>query len=149
MENAFSVKLDIEPSPTLSLEPEKQHDIVSLREAVNVFLHESASVYYDTSAAWNMQPSLIAEKGVIYVYSDKSVITDEYGNPTNVPGIKIGDGSSFLIDMPFVGEEETIALAEHERSGMHISPEERAFWNNKVSVYIDASYSERLVLTTN
>lgn len=57
-----------------------------------------SKIQYDTTANWNAQLELIAQRGTFYVYSDHSV--DENDNP--VPGIKIGDGSSYLIDMPFV-----------------------------------------------
>lgn len=60
-----------------------------------------AHVYYRTTAGWNEQPSLIAERGAIYVYSDhSSVIID--GQTKSVPGIKVGDGTSYLSDMPFL-----------------------------------------------
>lgn len=55
-------------------------------------------IRYDTTANWDAQSQLIAERGVVYVYSDHAV--DE--NSHLVAGIKIGDGTSYLIDMPFV-----------------------------------------------
>lgn len=57
-----------------------------------------SKIQYDTTANWDAQVQLIAERGTFYVYSDHSV--DENDNP--VPGLKIGDGTSYLIDMPFV-----------------------------------------------
>lgn len=55
-------------------------------------------IRYDTTANWNAQVQLTAERGVIYIYSDHAV--DEDGK--TVAGIKIGDGTSYLIDMPFI-----------------------------------------------
>lgn len=65
---------------------------------------DKASVYYDTIAGWASQPDLVAKKGAIYLYTDR----------TPSPGIKIGDGVTLLSALPFVGSEMNISLA---RSG--------------------------------
>ena len=106
------------------------------------------AIYYDTTANWNAQMSLIAEEGTIYIYSDYSSYDDGNGNLTPLAGIKIGDGSSYLIDMPFVTDGLTSTLLNHiSNHDIHITVQERAFWNNKVSSYIDPEFSETLVLS--
>lgn len=75
-------------------------------------------VYRDTIANWNNQSTLISEDGGIYIYEgvDSSVI-----NGTSIPGVKIGDGSSYLIDLPFL----TLGVTTSDRN----------FWNNKIDCY--------------
>ena len=106
------------------------------------------AIYYDTTANWNAQGSLIAQEGTIYIYSD--YFSYDYGEGNIVPlaGIKIGDGSAYLIDMPFVTDGLTATLLNHiNNHDVHITPQERAFWNNKVSSYIDPESTETLILS--
>jgi hypothetical protein len=105
-------------------------------------------IYYDTTAAWNMMPDMIGEKGYIYVYSDYQTITDQVGIVTFIPGIRIGDGTTYLRDLPFVSEAMTAALIEHiNNTEVHVSAAEKEFWNNKVSSYLDGQDTENLVLS--
>ena len=106
------------------------------------------AIYYDTTANWNAQRSLISEEGAIYIYSDYSSYDDGNGNITPLAGIKIGDGNAYLIDMPFVTDGLTATLLNHiNNHDVHITPQERAFWNNKVSSYMDLESSETLILS--
>ena len=97
-------------------------------------------IYYGTTAQWNAQVSLIAEDKTIYIYTDYKVIHTD-GGDVNVPAIKIGDGSSYLIDMPFInGDNSSLeqALAEHTAdSDIHVTPAEKAFWNSKHKAFVD------------
>lgn len=147
MDDVYNFDLTLEQDNDYQLDADTGDEhALSLQEAVNVVISQGA--YYDTTAAWNMQPELIAERGGIYVYSDKATIYDAVGNPTLVPGIKIGDGTSYLIDMPFVGDEIIYALIQHTSNNVrHITAEERTFWNNKVSSYLDAHDGENLILS--
>ena len=105
-------------------------------------------VYYDTKANWNNQLSLIAERAVIYIYSDYEIIYDEVGNPTYIAGIKIGDGTSYLADVPFITDEMTALLIQHlSNSTVHLTNAEREFWNNKISCYLDSNNLENLILS--
>lgn len=104
-------------------------------------------VFYDTTAHWNAQTTFIAKKGVIYVYSDHGTVTIN-GQLRNVPGMKVGDGTSYLIDMPFVNDDCTAELLEHISDGsVHIQSGEREFWNNKAAAYADTAQEETLVLS--
>ena len=110
-----------------------------------------AAIYCNTTSNWNKNPSLISEYGAIYIYSDFQMIQ---GNIL-IPGLKIGDGNAYLIDLPFI----TDALAQNILSiiqmlnahinnpDVHITPEERIFWNNKVTSKMDTYDSENLILT--
>ena len=104
-------------------------------------------VYYDTTSNWNAQGSLIAERSAIYIYSDYQYI-DDGNDRIPVAGMKIGDGSSFLIDMPFITDTASAIIVEHiSNSNVHITSQERDFWNNKVSSFIPSNDTENLVLS--
>ena len=105
-------------------------------------------VYYDTTANWNAQSSMITKAGVVYIYSDATSIEDEYGNVTPVASIKVGDGTSYLMDMPFITSGSSSVIMEHLANGViHISELDREFWDNKVSAYLDGNDLENLVLS--
>lgn len=106
------------------------------------------SVYYDTTANWNAQSQLIAEAGTVYIYSDYDYVEDASGNRTPIAGIRIGDGTSYLIDMPFVSDKTTQMIVSHvSNSDIHVTTEEKQFWNNKVSAYLSGDAQETLVLS--
>ena len=101
-------------------------------------------VLYGSTAHWNKQPKLIAQEGYLYVYRDRQI--DEQGRV--VAGIKAGDGSSYLIDMPFIDQLSTDHINDPVK---HITNLERVFWNNKVRCYIDNPsevHNGNLVFTT-
>lgn len=81
----------------------------------------------DTTAGWNAQVNLKAKKDCIYVYTDHCTY-----NNKNIPAIKIGDGTSYLIDMPFVDEHTAELYAHLSDNVVHITQAEREFWNNKI-----------------
>lgn len=106
------------------------------------------SIYYDTKENWNAQRSLIAKRKAIYVYSNQFYKDDEVGNRTYIPAIKVGDGMSYLIDMPFVDDDIRIDLMNHiSQDGIHVTERDRNFWNNKVSAYVLVNDPERLILS--
>lgn len=105
-------------------------------------------VYYDTKENWDIQTTLVAEEGVVYIYSDYMIIEDEVENQTPVAGIKIGDGTSYLIDLPYISDAATYLITMHvSNSGVHVTPAEKQFWNNKVSAYINQTDEECLEIS--
>ena len=99
-------------------------------------------VLYATTATWNSKPQLISLKGYIYIYSDYRQNEDQQ----NIASMKVGDGTSYLIDMPFTDE----LLYNHVANNViHITAEERNFWNNKIRCYIDPLNEQNLIFTTN
>lgn len=87
-------------------------------------------VLYATTATWNSQPQLIADRGYLYIYADYK--QNEQGQ--NIAGIKVGDGNAYLIDMPFTDD----LYARHiEDTVLHISQEDRDRWDNKVTCFLD------------
>lgn len=106
-------------------------------------------VLRDTTKNWNAQASLIAEKNVLYIYIDYQIKDNGDGTFTYTPGIKVGDGTSYLIDMPFVGADNPI-IEEHIRDNtIHVTAEEREFWNKKWRGYTNPAVTETLFFTTN
>lgn len=96
-------------------------------------------IYFGLTAYWNAERTLIGEQNAIYIYSDYQVVDGK-----NVAGIKVGDGVTYLIDSPFID----VLYYEHinDRT-MHITDEEREFWNNKVTAFYSLQEEETLILT--
>lgn len=83
-----------------------------------------AGVIMKTKAEWAMLPTLMSHKGVFYVYTDYRQEEDpETHEIINIPRMKIGDGMTYVIDLPF--------------STMSITDEDIARWNDHVGVIVD------------
>lgn len=70
----------------------------------NIEVHRTESPYrvaIDTTANWNMQFDYIPTACMLVVYIDKYYYESD-GQLIYVPGIKIGDGNSYLVDLPFI-----------------------------------------------
>lgn len=107
------------------------------------------NIYYDTTQNWNSQQMLIGERGAIYIYNDHSTIEKD-GQMFYVPGIKVGDGLAYLIDAPFVGDDIVEDFMGHVNNTMiHVSPNDRDFWNHKVSCFLNYDDLENLVFSKN
>lgn len=116
----------------------------------NLAYFNADNIYYDTQENWDRQIDLIAERSAIYIYSNHSYINDENDNRIPIPAIKIGDGTSYLIDMPFMGADILGSLSNHiNNQTIHVSNEDRVFWNNKVTSFVDENNPETLILTKN
>lgn len=108
-----------------------------------------------TTSEWNAAIDFVPRKGEIIVYSDHGVLADpQSGTETPVPGIKIGDGNAYLVDLPFVDEDSlnnlTNYLLAHVNNGeIHVSQIEKAFWNNKLNCDENQVENEILVLNRN
>lgn len=96
-------------------------DGILKRTLINPTDDATGKVKSATTAEWAQQTSLTSEKDVIYVYTDHQ--TD---NGKNIPGIKIGDGLTYVVDLPFV---DTIYMKHITDTDIHITAEERAKWN--------------------
>ena len=85
----------------------------------------------------------IPNRGNILIYTDKETLNDN----TTVPGIKIGDGLAYGIDLPFVGDDIAEDLLSHiNNTTVHITAAERTKWNNKINCE-DSVSAETLILT--
>lgn len=96
-------------------------------------------ILMDTTANWNKQPQLQSQVGYIYIYTDYKTVD---GN--NIPGIKIGDGNAYLIDLEFLDE----LYARHINDNViHVTQSEKNFWNNKVNCFIAPEQDNKLVFS--
>lgn len=89
-----------------------------------------------TKAEWNAEPQYMTVKDMIYVYTDYRQEEDPTTHEIkNIPAVKIGDGTSYLIDMPFA----TIPITE----------EDIERWNNKstLNVAVDEE-TNQMIFTT-
>ena len=105
----------------------------------------------DTTANWVAHKTFIPEKGQIIVFTDYGVKTDDQGNEVLIPGVKIGDGKAYVVDLPFIGCSDAQGILDELRAhehdqNIHVSAEDRRFWNGKLNYEISG---EALVLTNN
>ena len=101
-------------------------------------------VHINTTEYWNNKESFVGQKGHIYVYSDHGMVNGQY-----IPAVKIGDGLSFLIDNPFVSSNQEQLLNHINDNAVHITQEERYFWNNKVRCDDTTISGENIAFTKN
>ena len=100
-------------------------------------------IHSNTTAYWDARPSLIGQAGHIYVYTDHDHIGDQ-----DIPGMKIGDGLAYLIDAPFVDGNASALINHMNDMGVHITPQERNFWNNKVRCFLSNVDNENIIFIT-
>lgn len=104
-----------------------------------------------TTAEWNTIRQFIPMRGEVIIYTDHGQIEDEFHRKINVPGIKIGDGNAYLIDLPFAGDDVSYQilheLREHTSNQViHVTQAERDFWNNKINYQVSDG---RLIINRN
>ena len=99
----------------------------------------------NTVEGWSQTPTYIPKNGEIVLYTDYA--KDDQDRP--IPAIKMGDGSAFVADLPFVNDDIRNDLLEHINDHVvHITDEERNFWNNKLNYEYDVG-DENLILNRN
>ncbi len=88
----------------------------------------------DTTANWNAARGFIPLEGEVIIYLDGQQI-EQNGTVINIPTLKIGDGKAYVQDLPFVGDDIRDKLLTHiNDSSIHVSNEDRQFWNHKVDI---------------
>lgn len=65
---------------------------------INNLLEDMAKISIKTTDEWRAIPQ-VSKKGDIYIFSDRNskIVNDEV---INIPGIKIGDGNAYIMDLP-------------------------------------------------
>ncbi len=93
------------------------------------------SIISKTKAEWDAEPQYMTVKDMIYVYTDYRQVEDPVSHEIkNIPAVKIGDGTSYLIDMPFT----TIPITE----------EDIERWNNKSTLNVEVDeITNQLIFT--
>lgn len=98
--------------------------------------YDLATVLFDTTENWSALTDTVSVKNTVYVYTDY-----KQAERGTVAGVKVGDGTSYIVDLPFTDE----LFQEHAAdTDMHVTTEEKAFWNAKNRA---VAYGETLVLT--
>ena len=110
-------------------------------------LSDRLAYYSDTTANWAKQTSLVSKKDVMYIYTDRKVINND-GVEVNVPSIKIGDGTTYVVDLPFVTVDEQSFLDHINNLTVHVTAAEKEAWDNKVRCFLLPQDEENLVFTT-
>lgn len=108
----------------------------------------------DTTANWNAARGFVPLAGEVIVYTDYKKIQKEIdGVMTDVfvPGVKIGDGQTYVQDLPFVDAELRETIMNHiNNQDIHVTLQEKLFWNNKLNVDDNAELVDgALVLNRN
>lgn len=96
----------------------------------------------DTTENWNNARGFIPMAGEVIVYTDyetKTYTVEEYGEmitkTVQIPNIKIGTGNAYVQDLGFVDEKtRDILMAHIEDHDIHVTLQEKVFWNNKINV---------------
>lgn len=95
------------------------------------------SIRYGKTADWNSDLSFIPKKGQIIVYSDHGQMQSG-DKMVDVPGFKVGDGLAYLVDLPFVGDDNVKTImgllrVHTDNTDIHVTLAEKEFWNNKLN----------------
>ena len=96
---------------------------------------------YGAVSEWPGRAGEVSQQGMFYVYTDYS--QDEHG--VNIPAVKIGDGLAYIGDLPFTKAD---FLSHINDTTIHVTQQEKEFWNNKVRCYILQENNENLIFTT-
>lgn len=114
---------------------------------INEELEGKANIQMKTTEEWRQDPSLIGQLNTFYIYTDRNTkVDEETGRIINVPGIKVGDGSSYLIDLPFVDD---LFYSHINNLDIHVTLAEKQFWNNKVRTQDSEIDNQNLIFTFN
>ena len=137
--NAVRGKLPIDYSTEMTIIPvefEEQSSripvVIPEREDVNSFFEDyygargTCRILYKTTAEWDADPTLVGQSHFIYVYLDADSYVDEHGETVYVPAIKLGDGTTLLINTPMMTAAISSAVLAHlEDTYTHIQAGER------------------------
>lgn len=104
-----------------------------------IFDIKGKNIISGTTEWWSQHSSMISQEGFIYIYTDHQRL-----NGADIPGVKIGTTNAYVIDLPFVDDVYSAHIAD---TIIHITNEEREFWNNKVTAYVDPTKEDKLILS--
>lgn len=92
----------------------------------------------DTCANWATALGMIPLQGEIIIYTDYKTMEKEIDGEirtVNIPGVKIGDGTTYVQDLPFIDEDLRDKVMMHiDNPNIHVTLQEKIFWNNKLNV---------------
>lgn len=115
------------------LDPE---GVAYLWNRINNNMTNKVTYYSKTKNEWDSDINIISEKGSFYIYSDYKIIYKD-DKEFLLPGLKIGDGKTYLIDLPFINADNSQfeqRLLDHINNNIiHVTLQEKTFWNNKLN----------------
>ena len=137
VDSGGDIEVDDELSP-ISVNPDQNKVITAaLQELEEEIGAIDVRVIYGTTEYWDEQPELIAQANALYVYTD--ALSKDF---KNIARFKVGDGQTLLKELPFT---DAVYYDHISDPLIHVSNEDREFWNNKVSCSING---ENLIFTT-
>ena len=112
-------------------------------DAVNktINIASASSIVSGTTSYWQTHGNVVSTKDVLYVYTDWK----KNSSNQDIPGIKVGDGLAYIVDLPFTDE---LWAAHVMDTLLHVSASDRTNWDSKVRCYMDSTDLEKLVFTT-
>ena len=111
---------------------------------LNNQLEGKASILMKSTQQWRQSIGTIGQLNTFYIYTDRDTKEDSQGNVINIPGIKVGDGKSYLVDLPFVDD---LFYSHIHNPNIHVTLAEKEFWNNKVRTQDSEIDEENLIFT--
>lgn len=99
-------------------------------------------IKHDTTENWNNATGFIPLPGELIVYDDyetKTYQVEEYGEmvtkTVNIPNVKVGTGNAYVQDLMFIGDDIREIVMQHIHDyDVHVTLQEKLFWNNKVNI---------------
>ena len=99
-------------------------------------------IKHDTTENWNNATGFIPMPGELIVYDDyetKTYEVEEYGETVtktvNIPNVKVGTGNAYVQDLAFIADDIRDIVMQHIRDhDIHVTLQEKIFWNNKVNI---------------
>lgn len=99
-------------------------------------------IKHDTTEHWNNATGFIPMPGELIVYDDyetKTYEVEEYGETVtktvNIPNVKVGTGNAYVQDLAFIADDIRDIVMQHIRDhDIHVTLQEKIFWNNKVNI---------------
>ena len=113
-------------------------------QAINNALQGKGSIQVKTSNQWRQQLGVLSQKNTFYIYTDGYEKEDGQGGTIKIPRIKVGDGSSYIIDLPFVDD---LFYDHFNNMDIHVTLAEKQFWNNKVRTQDSEIDEQNLIFT--
>lgn len=124
-----------------------QDGVAYLWQKINNNLNDKIDYYSKKKSEWDSEINFISQKNVLYIYEDYKIIYKD-DEQIFLPGLKVGDGKTYLIDLPFIGgnnDQFESKLLDHINNNIiHVSLEEKNFWNNKLN-YSEIVDKENLI----
>ena len=108
-----------------------QAEVDDLKELVKSIRVNNLEFKVDTKENWDAQRDLVSDANTVYFYRNFKTVQLDNNTFQNIPGMKLGDGSAFLIDLPFMSDSGL--FWDHINDQVrHIPSAERANWHDKV-----------------